>query len=89
MRTWKEMAQTAKNGVTAGSQTLVEILGTRRVLVEHHRGILAYEREEILVGASFGRIRVLGSDLQLGCMSREQLFVCGRIQQVVLEAREG
>ena len=57
LRTWKEMAQTAKSGAVAGSQTLVEILGTRRVLVEHHRGILAYEREEILVGATFGRDR--------------------------------
>ena len=80
------MTQTVKN--MDGSQTLVEILGTRRVLVERHRGILAYGKEEILVGASFGRIRVTGAELSLCCMSREQLFISGKIGQVSLEARE-
>lgn len=69
-------------------KTLVELLGRTRVLVEHHKGILGYGTEEILVGASFGMLSITGKDLRLCCMSREQLFVAGRIDGVRLEGQE-
>ncbi len=70
---------------TRKEQTLLELLGDHRLLVEHHRGILAYGTEEILVGTSFGNLRVLGSGLRLCCMSREQLFLSGKIHSLTLE----
>lgn len=69
-------------------RTLVEILGRSRVLVEHHKGILGYGDEEILVGATFGMVCVTGKDLRLCCMSREQLFISGRIDGLRLEGGE-
>lgn len=65
--------------------TLVELLGTRRVLVEHHKGIVGYGSEEIRVGTSYGVVRVLGNGLRLCCMNREQVFISGEIQGIAME----
>ncbi len=67
-------------------QTLLELLGDHRLLVEHHRGILAYGTEEILIKASFGRLRVTGKELRLCCMSRLQLLIGGTVAALTLEA---
>lgn len=66
----------------AEPQTLAELLGDGRLLVEHHRGILRYGTEEILVGTTFGHLRVCGEELRLCCMSREQLWIAGSIRSI-------
>ena len=66
---------------------LVEISGDRRVLIENHLGITQYSREEICVKAKFGWISVCGGCLELVCMSREQLIISGKIEQVKLIRR--
>ncbi len=63
---------------------LVEIHGSRRVLLENHRGILSYDRESICVKVKFGQISVCGSELQLACMTRSQLIITGNISAVHL-----
>ena len=63
---------------------LVEIAGDRRVLIEHHRGVVAYGPCEILVRVKYGQVRVTGSGLCLAKMSAEQLVICGRIGSVEL-----
>lgn len=86
MKTVREIANTFREqGSAHGVQTLVEVVGNRRVLVENHRGILGYGTEEICVGATFGSLRVLGCGLRLCCMNREQLFISGQIQSISLE----
>lgn len=88
MKAWKEMTDAAREPARKMNQTLIEVVGTGRVLIEHHRGILCYGTAEIIAGASFGRVHILGENLRLCCMSREQLFIAGRIQGIELE-REG
>ena len=66
-------------------RTLVELYGNERVLIEEHRGILAYGDEEIRVGASFGCVIIDGLELRLCCMSRSQLVIRGRITGVRTE----
>lgn len=83
MQNWKEMANTMRSG--GMKHTLIEILETRRLLIEYHRGIQSYGTEEILVGTTFGRVRVTGNALRLCCMSREQLFIAGQIREIQLE----
>lgn len=85
MKPWKRLTQEPAGRVSP--RTLVEIWGQQRVLVEHHRGILGYGSEEILIGATFGLLRIRGAGLRLCCMSREQLFVSGQILGVELEGR--
>lgn len=86
MKPWKEAVRRPAEQLQP--RTLVEIVGKQRVLVEHHRGILGYGTEEILVGTGYGILRITGSELRLCCMSRQQLFVSGRIDALTLEGRE-
>ncbi len=86
MKPWKDMIQRPAEQLSP--RTLVEIVGKQRVLVEHHRGILGYGTEEILVGTGYGILRIAGAELRLCCMSRQQLFISGRIDSLTLEGRE-
>lgn len=63
---------------------LVEISGTRRVLIEHHMGVVAYGCDEIQVRVRYGLLSVSGSALNLARMSKEQLVICGCIDGVRL-----
>jgi len=69
-------------------QTIVEIAGTGRVLIENHGGVLGYDCSNITVKVRFGCIQVSGCGLQIRRMSREQLIICGRIDSVMLHRRE-
>lgn len=84
--TWKQNLKSRAGQLAP--RTLVELLGRNRVLVEHHRGILGYGAEEILIGATFGLVAVEGRELRLCCMSREQVFINGTIEAIRLEGRE-
>ena len=63
---------------------LVEIAGHSRVLIENHRGVIGYSREEIRVRVNYGEIAVGGSCLELNRMSRELLVITGNITCVSL-----
>ena len=77
MRDWKTEGLRPK--------TLVELYGNERVLIEEHRGILAYGDEIIKVGTSYGAAVIEGMELRLCCMSRSQLVIRGRIAGVRTE----
>lgn len=68
---------------------LVEIAGSRRVLIENHRGVAAYGPDEIVVRGTLGFIRVLGDQLVLARMTPQQLVICGQIRGVELSGMEG
>lgn len=75
------------HGEAMPGQSIVEIYGESRVLIEHHGGITQYSDTLISVKVSFGWIRVEGCNLELGNMSRERLIIRGQIQCVGLERR--
>lgn len=64
---------------------LVEITGDCRVLVERHRGVIAYEKDLVRVKVSFGQIIVCGCGLELTQMTRNQLVISGRIASVSVQ----
>lgn len=68
------------------TRTLSELYGNRRLLVEHHRGIVSYADGCIRIAATFGMLIAEGEDLRLCCMSRNQLVICGTIRCVRMEA---
>ena len=76
-------------GETLPGQVLVEIAGENRVLIEHHRGIREYSPTRIGICVRYGLIEICGEDLQLRCMTREQLIISGRIDGVCLKRRNG
>ena len=67
--------------------SLVEIAEDRRVLIESHCGITQYSRERICVKVKFGIISVCGRNLELIRMTKEQLIIAGKIEQVELMRR--
>ncbi len=70
-------------------EPLVEVAGDRRVLIEHHRGILRYQPDCICVKVKFGSVSVSGYCLEIYQMSREKLVISGRIDTVTLHRRDG
>lgn len=68
-------------------QTVVELTGDSRVLIENHKGVKAYGREQILVRVRWGILSVCGCGLELKHMSREQLVICGKIDSIHLQRR--
>lgn len=88
-RGWIErLAQQADlHGEALPGQPLLELFGESRVLVEHHQGVTEYGREKIMIQVRFGCICINGLDLELTCMSAEQLVITGRIFSVNLLRR--
>ena len=84
MKNWKERL-TGQPETGRKPRTLVEIYGTERLLVEHHRGILGYGTECICIGATFGMLVVEGQDLRLCCMSPSQLVIRGELMSLRME----
>lgn len=60
----------------------VTLYGRQQVLVEHHRGLLAYSDSVIETAGVRMRLRILGRGLTLGSMDRDTLLIKGEIQAV-------
>ena len=74
-------------GESVPGQPLIELAGDRRVLVEHHRGVTQYSREEICVKVGYGHVQIRGCGLELSRMTAQQLVISGRIDCVTLLRR--
>jgi len=68
-------------------QSIVEIAGDSRVLIENHFGITQYNREKICVKVKFGHIAVCGCNLELNQMTRDRLVISGKITGVTIHRR--
>ncbi len=68
---------------------LVEIAGTRRVLIENHCGVTVYGCREIRVKVSYGQICICGTKLELTKMTKHQLVITGNIDAVSLHKKGG
>ena len=64
---------------------LIEILGDQRVLIERHKGVLGYDRQRICIKLSYGIALIHGLNLEITYMSKTQLVISGRIQNVELK----
>lgn len=94
MKSWDETRQwlrqqTRQAGRISGGNTLLEIVGRDRLVIERHRGISCYADEQIQIRTSYGYLLISGCGLRLCCMSREQLCITGRIDGVKLMGRDG
>lgn len=64
---------------------LIELVGDHQLRVERHRGILAYDPNEIHIGGGRLTIRVRGLNLELKTMNRGELLIEGQVFSVELE----
>lgn len=88
-RNWIERLaqQTDLQSEPIPTQPVVELYSDRRVLIEHHKGVLQYSRESIRVGMGYGCLQVEGQGLVLARMSRNQLIICGKIHGISIVRR--
>ncbi len=63
-------------------QSVVELLGDRRVLVENHRRIIEYDLDRICLQLNFGVIQILGCNLRLRAMTGRKLLIAGKIDRI-------
>ena len=76
------------NGEPIPGQTVVEIGGENRVLIENYGAVLAYSPQKICVRVKYGTVMVTGCELELRRMTKEQLVISGRIEGVNLQRRK-
>lgn len=73
-----------RSGEPVRKQPLLEVCGENRILIEHHMGIGEYSAERVQVNVKFGSVCVSGTNLELCCMTAEQLVITGNIEIVAL-----
>ena len=67
-----------------GNVPLIEVTGDKRVLIENHFGVISYCQSEIFIKVSKGVIEILGDKMEILCMSKERIVICGIIRGVNL-----
>ncbi len=63
------------------------LIGRRDLLVENHKGILAYTAESVRLQSAEGELVVSGGALVLTEFSGERALIVGRIDAVVFEGQ--
>ena len=63
----------------SGRTARVTAVGSGRVLVENHCGLLAYSRECIIIDGGRTRVCLRGTDLQLVAMDSAAVLISGTI----------
>ena len=81
------LQQIVETGEPVPGLPILELAGDRRVLIENHCGVKEYSRERICIGVKYGTVCVCGFGLELACMTREQLVICGRIDGITVHRR--
>ena len=70
---------------TVPGTPIMEIAGNHRVLIEYHKGICHYSNDAVGILVKFGCIQVLGENLEICRMTREQLVITGCIRRITLD----
>ena len=82
---WDSLADSGDlPGETLPGQSILELLGDNRILIESHRGVIQYSPEEIGIRLKFGSVFVCGCYLELIQMTRGQLVIRGKIETIRL-----
>ena len=66
-------------GELLGDVPRLTLTGGAQVLIENRRELLSYSDETVEIGCGRLRLRILGKDLCLRSMDREELLITGRI----------
>ena len=86
---WDRIVQRVDLPVEAiPGQSILELLGDNRVLIEGHRGVSQYGTDKIGVNLPFGVVCISGCNLELTHMTRSQLVIRGRIDSIQLHRRK-
>ena len=68
-------------------QTVLELIGEGRVLIEGHGGVYVYSDVEICVKVKYGVLKIVGRNLKLSQMTLYKLIISGFISEIYLIRR--
>ena len=86
---WNQVADAMQlHGEPLPGVSLVEIAGDCRVLIEYHKGVIKYDRQQICIKTTYGHVVVCGCNLTLMEMTRTQLIITGRIRAIEFKRRD-
>lgn len=60
----------------------IQLRGFEECSLDQHRGILAYEPDEIVIRLNSGTLTIRGTELEVCLMHRDRLCVRGRIREL-------
>lgn len=69
--------------ISVGSAKL-SVYGKSKVLIENHKGILHYGENEIELNAKGMTVRILGDELSISAMDKNDMVITGRILSLEL-----
>lgn len=55
------------------------IIGDLQAVIENHRGVVEYTPEKIVLNMDKGRLEIVGEDLHIGAIYKEEINITGRI----------
>jgi sporulation protein YqfC len=58
----------------------ITLIGNLQLYIENHRGIIEYRPEDIRISVSTGELEVIGRELVIRNISREEIYLDGVIQ---------
>lgn len=73
-------------GGVVSNMPRIEISGGRQMLIEKHRGVLEYSREEISVNTLNSVVRIRGKGLEIRAMTADELLISGNFSGIDFEA---
>ncbi len=63
----------------------ISMVGDMQLVVENHRGLIAYTPDQLVLAVPRGRLTVEGRDLQMGTISPDQVIVLGKLTAIRTE----
>lgn len=60
----------------------IVVSGNQQLVIENHRGVIEYERMVIRVSSKLGEIKIVGTDLTLVSVFKEEVVIAGKIGQI-------
>lgn len=66
----------------------ITIIGQQEITVENHKGIIKFEKDELIVNTDLGNLKILGNDLEITLVGGTTITLRGRFKAVVYECYE-
>ena len=66
----------------------VTLTGSERVHVEQHKGLIAYQPEEVVFRVAAGRLTVTGQELRFRLYTSGEAILTGRVDSVAMAGGE-
>ncbi len=76
---WTELPQNLVAGMS-----FVSLTGNTQLVMENHRGLRCFSSQCMVVASAHGILTVMGDDLLVQILTRDELIIRGRIRQVIL-----